>query len=327
MTTRSSFSPVRRHWLGAAIGLAAAPATGLLGGCAALNGPAVTGSKVAEGVYRMRLGDATITAISDGFVVRKGLEGLVRNAAVDEVNQALREAGLPTDQITLTYTAFLVETGGQRILIDTGHGEFGAPTTGRVAAGLQAAGVSRESIDTILISHFHGDHINGLRDKSGALVYPKARIHVPQPEWAYWMNDANMARAPEAMQRVFQAPRRVFGPIASQLNRFEPGSEIVAGLRSMPAYGHTPGHTAFSLQAGGRTWAFLADFAVAQLFVRNPDWSIAFDIDADAARATRRRLLEEAIAGNWLVSGYHMPFPAIGTISRRGKGYEFTPLS
>jgi glyoxylase-like metal-dependent hydrolase (beta-lactamase superfamily II) len=317
----------RRQFLRAGLGLTAASSLPFVAGCAGLPGGAPSGTRVSEGVYRTRVGSATVTAIADGVAVRPLADGFVRNASLAQVQQALREANLPTDKVTIPFTAFVVELDGKRVLIDAGNGQFGAPTSGQVLSNLKAAGFAPESIDHILISHFHGDHINGLRGKDGQLVYPKAKIHVPAPEWDFWMSDANMAKAPEAMKGAFQAPRRVFGPIASQLSRFKPGAELLPGLVSMEAFGHTPGHTAFALMSGDRTWVFLADFAnIPQLFVRNPDWMVAFDMDGEKARQTRRRLMDQAIAQDWLVSGYHMPFPAIGRVARRGNGYDFVPL-
>ena len=317
----------RRHFLRAGLGLAAASSLPFAAGCAGLPGSAPTGTRVSAGVYRVRVGGATVTAIADGVAERPLAEGFVRNAPLAQVQQALRDAGLPTDKITIPFTAFVIENQGKRILIDAGNGQFGAPTSGQVLDNLKAAGFAPESIDHVLISHFHGDHINGLRNKEGQLVFPKADIQVPGPEWDFWMSDANMANAPDAMKGAFQAPRRVFGPIAGQVKRFKPGAEVAPGIVSMEAYGHTPGHTAYVLASGGQTWAFLADFAnIAQLFVRNPDWAVMFDMDAEMARQTRRRLLEQAIERNWLVSGYHMPFPAVGRVARRGSGYDFVPM-
>lgn len=317
----------RRQFLRAGLGLTAASALPFAAGCAALPGAGPSGTRVSEGVYRARVGSATITAIADGVAVRPLADGFVRNASLAQVQQALSDAGLPTDKLTIPFTAFVVENEGKRILIDAGNGEFGAPTSGQVVNNLKAAGFAPESFDHVLISHFHGDHINGLRNKAGQLVYPRAQIHVPAPEWDFWMSDANMAKAPDAMKGAFQAPRRVFGPIAGQVKRFKPGAEVAPGIVSMDAFGHTPGHTAYAVMSGGQTWVFLADFAnVAQLFVRNPDWAVMFDMNAEMARQTRRRLLEQAIAQDWLVSGYHMPFPAIGRIARRGAGYDFLPM-
>ena len=126
-------------------------------------------------------------------------------------------------------------------------------------ANLAAAGIDPKAVNTVIISHFHGDHINGLRGKDGALTYPNAEIMVPAPEWAFWMNDDNMAKAPEGMKPGFEGARRVFSPIADKVTRYEPGKELVTGIQSVAAYGHTPGHCTFAIQSDNQRMLYLAD--------------------------------------------------------------------
>lgn len=172
-----------------------------------------------------------------------------------------------------------------------------------------------------------GDHINGLRNKAGALVFPNAKLYVPEPEWAWWMDDARMAAAPEAMKGAFAATRRVFGQLSGAVQRFAPGAEVLPGIRSLAAFGHTPGHTAFLVEGGTRKFLFWGDTTnIAALFVRHPDWAVSFDMDAEKARLVRRQLSDTAIREGWLVAGYHLPGSAVGTLAPRGTGYEFTPL-
>jgi glyoxylase-like metal-dependent hydrolase (beta-lactamase superfamily II) len=306
----------------AAIGVAA------LGGCAsASGGPKV--SMPSAGAMRASFGTATAVSISDGSATRPLDANFVRNAPLATVQAALREQGLSTETLDVPFTPLVVEIGSQRVLIDTGNGEFGPPTTGKTVENLTHAGIPPASITAVVISHFHGDHINGLRNKAGALAYPNAKIYVPAPEWAWWMDDARMNAAPEAMRGGFAGARRVFAPIASSVVRFDPGSELLPGLRSMPAYGHTPGHTVFVVDGGGANklmyWADTTN--VAPLFVRNPDWAVVFDMDPEAARQTRRRLAEMVIAQNMLLAGFHLPSPAVGRLAKRGDGYAFTPLT
>ena len=315
----------RRGLLAAGALFAVVWTVGVLGGCAA---PAPKVVSVASGVTRVELGGVTMTTVSDGHGSRALDGGFVRNAPLAEVQAALREAGLPEDRLTIPYTVLLADIGSQRVLFDTGNGEFGAATAGKVLENMAKAGIDPASVTAVVISHFHGDHINGLRNKAGALVFPKAKIYVPTTEWNWWMDDARMAAAPEAMKNAFVATRRVFSPIASTVVRFEPGTEVLPGVRSIPAFGHTPGHTAFAIEGGSRKVMFWADNTnIAALFVRHPDWSAVFDMDADAARATRRKLADMAIDSDMLVAGYHLPGAAIGTLSRRGASYEFAPLA
>ena len=297
--------------------------TGAISGCAT-NTPRTT--SVASGVTRVDLGSVSVTMLSDGQGARPLDANFVRNVPLAEVQAALTEAKLPTDRIDVPFTPFVADIGAQRVLFDTGSGEFGAAGSGKLLENMGKAGIDPKSVTAVVISHFHGDHINGLRNKAGNLVFPNAKIYVPAPEWNWWMDEARLAATPEAQRGGLNTARRVFSPIAATVVRFEPGTEILPGVRSIAAYGHTPGHTAFMIEGGSRKLLYWADTTNVFLFVRNPDWAVVFDMDADAAKATRRRIADLAIRENALVAGYHLPGSGIGTLSTRGKGYEFTPL-
>lgn len=315
----------RRGFLAAGAALGALWMTGQLAGCATA---APRANTVAAGVTRVDLGAVKVTMLNDGFFARPLDANFVRNAALAEVQAALAAAGLPTDRVEVPFNPLVVDVGGQRVLFDAGNGQFGAATAGKLLDNMAKAGIAPESITAVVISHFHGDHINGLRDKAGQLVFANARIHVPELEWNWWMDDARMAAAPEAMKGAFNATRRVFGPLADAVVKFAPGAEVVPGVRSLPAHGHTPGHTVFTVEGGTRRLMFWADTSnVAALFVRNPDWAVMFDMDAEAARQTRRKLSEMVVNENLLLAGYHLPGAGIGTLVRRGNGYDFIPLS
>ncbi len=297
--------------------------TGAVSGCA-MTTPRTT--PVASGVTRVDLGSVSVTMLSDGQGARPLDANFVRNVPLAEVQAALTEAKLPTDRIDVPFNPFVADIGAQRVLFDTGSGEFGAAGSGKLLENMGKAGIDPKSVTAVVISHFHGDHINGLRNKAGNLVFPNAKIYVPAPEWSWWMDEARLAATPEAQRGGLNTARRVFSPIAATVVRFEPGTEILPGVRSIPAYGHTPGHTAFMIEGGSRKLLYWADTTNISLFVRNPDWAVLFDMDADAAKATRRRIADLAIRENALVTGYHLPGSGIGTLSTRGKGYEFTPL-
>jgi glyoxylase-like metal-dependent hydrolase (beta-lactamase superfamily II) len=149
---------------------------------------------------------------------------------------------------------------------------------------------------------------------------------VPEAEWAFWMDEGEMGRAPEAMKGAFQGVHRVFDPIASEVERFAGEKELVPGLTAVPAPGHTPGHTAFLLASGGERLLIWSDTTnKPELFVRNPGWQAVFDMDGGQAAATRRRLLEMAAAERLRLVGYHFPFPATGYIAEGADGFRFVP--
>jgi glyoxylase-like metal-dependent hydrolase (beta-lactamase superfamily II) len=283
-------------------------------------------SRQAPGFYRYKVGDIEVTAINDGFAQRP-LEGFVRNAELSQVQQAMQEAFLPSNALPIAFTTLVLNQGGRLTLIDTGNGDMGAPTSGRWMANFRAAGFDPAQVNTVVISHFHGDHINGVRLKDGTAVFPNAEVMVPAAEWAFWMDDAKMNQAPEGMKGAFQGVRRVFGPIANNVKRYEMDKEVVPGLTAVAAPGHTPGHTAYMLSSGNGKLMIMSDTTNhPALFVRNPDWSAVFDMDADQARATRRRMLDMAASERAQVAFYHAPFPATGYIAKDGNGFRFVPV-
>ena len=286
------------------------------------------GPKMAQapGYYRYKVGDIEITAIHDGFAMRP-LEGLIRNAEIADVKKAMADAFLPETELPITFTALAVKTGGKTVLIDTGNGDSGAPTSGNHLANFKAAGFDPAAVDTVIISHFHGDHINGLRLKDGTAVFPKAEVMVPEPEWAFWMDDGKMSAAPDGLKPAFGGVRRVFGPMAKDVKTFAAGKEIAPGITAVEAHGHTPGHMAFAISSGGQTVLMVVDITNhPALFARNPQWAAVFDMDAERARATRVRILDMAVTDRMHLAFYHAPFPATGHVVKDGSGYRFVPV-
>lgn len=311
----------RRTVLAGSTALAAAGLAGTLPAVPARAAAPMTGTQ-APGFYRYKLGDFEVTAVSDGVVTMPLADNFVRNAPKDEVNAALQAAFLPTDRLSNQYTPIVVNTGARLIALDTGRGP-----NGRYLANLAAAGIDPKAVDVVLISHFHGDHIGGLRAADQSLVFPNAEIMVPAAEWAHWMDDAKMNAAPEAARGAFQNVRRIFGPIADKVTRFEPGKELVPGISGLATPGHTPGHTAFDITSGSGRLIFQGDVSImSYLFVRNPGWHVAFDLDPQQAEATRRKLYDMIAAERILVTGYHWPFPAAGHLEIDGNGYLLHPV-
>lgn len=280
----------------------------------------------APGFYRYKIGDLEITALYEGVWQYPLDDKFVRGAAHDDVKKEMADAFLPQDKVIINATAMLINTGSKLVLLDTGTGGQLAPTAGLLTANLAAAGIDPKSIDMVVISHFHADHINGIKTKDNQLAFPNAEISVPAPEWDFWMDEGKMSAAPERAQGNFRNVRRVFGDIAKNVKRYEPGKEIAPGIASLAAFGHTPGHMAFVVASGKDSLLAMSDAAVNSiLFVRHPEWSPIFDMDHNTAVETRKRLLDQAAADRMRIAAYHFPFPASGFIARRGAGYEFVP--
>lgn len=320
----------RRHFIAATAAVPLLHAAGSWVPAWAQNAPNFgTPTLPSVGFRRAKVGDAEVISVIDGIARRPLGEEFVRNAPLAEVKALLSSQGLSTDYVDIPFTPFVVVVGGRRVLMDTGLGEFGGPTTGRLLAHLQAAGLQASDIDDVIITHFHGDHINGLRNRAGAFPFTKARVHVPAPEYAFWMDDARMNAAAPGLKGAFENVRRTFAQMpASMLQQFVPGTDPVAGISSIAAYGHTPGHTLFQVGSGRNSFTYIGDLTnVPSLFARNPDWAVVFDMDPDAARRTRREVFAQLVSQGGVVGGFHFPFPALGRMVPRGNGYAFEAMA
>ena len=199
---------------------------------------------------------------------------------------------------------------------------------GQFGANMAAAGFDPNAVDIVVISHFHGDHINGLLTADNKPAFPKAEVLVPAAEWKYFMDDGEMSRAPEGrLQTVFKNARRVFeAGLNKKVTPYEWGKEVAPGLTAMETIGHTPGHTSYVLASGSDKVFIQSDVTnLPALFVANPGWHLMFDQDPALAEKTRRRVYDMVVADKMRVQGFHYPFPANGFVEKDGNGYRLIP--
>jgi len=280
-----------------------------------------------KGFYRFKVGDIEVTTVFDGLWAKPHDEGFIRNATVEETKKALAEAGLPDGNVTIPFTVTFVRTGDRLVMFDSGTGGQLAPTAGKLAANMGAAGITPESIDVIAITHFHPDHIFGLMEKgTNAPVYPKAQIFVPAKELAFWNDPGVLSKLPENRQGLARRVQATLGKW-DNVTQVDDGGEILPGIVAVGAYGHTPGHTTYLLGSGKDQLMVLADITnIPALFARHPGWHAIFDTDPQAAEAARRRMFDRVVAEGAIMTGYHYGMPGAGRIEKDGSGYAFLPL-
>ena len=185
-----------------------------------------------------------------------------------------------------------------------------------------------KNVDMVVISHFHGDHVNGLLTAEGTPAFPNAEVLVPATEWKFWMDDGEMSRAPAGrMQGLFKNNRNIFeAALKKKVTPYEWGKEIAPGLTSVETVGHTPGHTSYVLASGSEKVFIQSDVTNnPDLFATNPGWHAFFDQDADVAEQTRRRVYDMIVAERLQVQGFHYPFPGLGNVVKDGSGYRVVP--
>lgn len=275
--------------------------------------------------FRFKLGDIEVTQIFDGENVRKVENGFVLNAPVDDVRKSLVAGGLSGENIPISYTVTIIRTGGRTIMFDAGNAATSQPSAGWLQTNMKAAGIEPQSINTIVVTHFHGDHIFGLMNKDNSQIFPNAEIIMPSAEYDFWTDPAKTASLPASRQGLAKRVQATF-PTWKNIRRAEGGKDVLPGVRSVSTFGHSAGHTSYAISSGKEQFMVAADVTnIHQLFVRNPGWHAVFDQDAAMAVASRRKLFDQAVADKMLIGGYHWGMPGCGTIAKDGNGYAFTP--
>ncbi len=265
--------------------------------------------------YTIKTGDWTLTALSD-VQGNTGPVSLLNNAPEELVKQLF-----PNGQMPLDVNAFLLQNDEHTVLIDTGNGQ----PAGRVLQSLEAYGVEPEEVDTILLTHFHPDHILGLLQDGETPLYPNAIIYTPIIEHIYWYDDDAMARAPQ-QAGTFSMVRRILGTYGDRVKQIHERGRVHE-IIAVPAYGHTPGHTAYFVKDTGINifiWGDLMHCLPVQ--IRHPEVTLAFDMNPDMAAATRKTHMDTLAAEHWLVAGMHLPYPGLGYISKADGEYNFQPI-
>src|SRR5580698_3447167 len=257
----------------------------------------------APGFYRYKVGSYECTSINDGARSFPLPDTFVKNVPKDEALAAAEAAYMPKGMVTVPFNPQLINTGSKLVLIDTGNGvanlESSKGAVGRTLQNLAAAGVDPKSIDVVLLSHLHPDHTNGIRAADGSMAFPNAEIMVPAKDWEFWTSDENAAKAQsnEMMKNYFSNVKKIYNGIESKVTKYDWGKEVVPGITSVEAPGHTPGHTAFVVASGNSKILIQSDVTnIPEFFLRNPDWHVVYDVDPDLARATRHEFYDMAAA-------------------------------
>ena len=280
----------------------------------------------AQGFRKYKIGDIEVISLYDGMWEKAHDENFIKGADVEQTKAALKAGGLTDAHVPIPFAVIAVNTGGRLVLIDTGTGggQAGGPKAGLLAQSMAAAGLDPKAVKTIVISHFHGDHISGLMAKdTNAQMFPDAEIIVPAAEYKWWTQPINSIAQPR--RGLAQRVQATF-PTWKNIKQVDGEAELVPGVRAIPAHGHTQGHTVHLISSGGKQLLVTADATnLPALFVRNPQWQAGFDHVPDLAVETRKRLFDRAIADKAMVAGYHWGLPNVGTIVKDGNGYAFTP--
>lgn len=310
-------------WLG---GLGGQPSTAL-----AQAEPAVERATPTNAVvYHFTIGDAKATVISDGTLTFP-VGFFVPNADPTEATAALADNFLPTDNVLAHLNVLYLETDEHRVLIDAGAGNTFGPTVGYLVNNLQAAGIAPDTIDTVILTHAHPDHIGGILDDSGNPVFANASYYISATEWDFWtaptVTMPNALVDADTQASTVAVAKEWLGAIADRTTRFALGDEIIPGIVSVPSVGHTPGQSSYLITSGDDSLLATGDvFFSDPLNLENPDWEVAFDTDPQAGVETRKELLETVVGDRRQLLVPHMPFPGLGHVRVQGDAYGWEPI-
>lgn len=279
------------------------------------------------GYFRLAVGDYEVTALFDGYndLSPKLLKGL----KPEQIRALLARHAIETPGVQTAFNAFLINTGKNLILIDTGAGQCIGETAGMLSQNIKAAGYQPDQIDTIFLTHLHLDHVCGLVDANKQPVFTNATVYAAKPEADYWLDPTALGRVPEQARAYFKIAQDSTAPYlaAGRFKTFTPGDSPVAEVHTTLESGHTPGSTTYQFTSKGQSIVFIGDL-VHNLAVQfdHPEVSISFDENSKNAIASRDAVFTEAAGKKTWIAAAHLPFPGTGHIEALDKRFQWVPV-
>jgi glyoxylase-like metal-dependent hydrolase (beta-lactamase superfamily II) len=276
------------------------------------------------GLYRRRIGEAVVTLVNDGYLdipfdILRGVERL-------ELERLMRNAFRPGAP-RLSVNAFVIETQDRTILVDAGGGSTTTHSMGLLARNLALAGIKPSDIDTVLLTHIHPDHSNGLLAAEGKAIFPGIEVIVHEDDIRFWSEPRLNGEWSEAAKPYIDSAQRMLSCYRGQLRPSREG-EVMPGVTLVPLPGHTPGHSGYRLDSGGESLLIWGDTVhVPEIQIPQPNVTNMYDIDPPLAAEMRSKLFDMVATTGLLVAGMHLHIPGFAHLVREAGQYRLVPES
>ena len=300
---------------GAGSGLAGA---GLLSGTA--------GAQDAPTAHSFLLGTTEIVVLTDGGLSLPA-STIANNVDKEERNAFLAASGYDTDTRASALNVTLIRKDDHLVLVDTGAGMNFFQDAGRLADSFDMAGIDREAVTHVVLTHGHPDHVWGIVDDfDESERFPNAQYFMGAREWDFWNADDFLSTQPEVLHSFALGAQRNLGAVAEKTSRVNADHTVIPGVTMIDTPGHTPGHMSVLVEDGGGQLLVTGDALThpAVSFER-PDWQPSTDQLPEVAVATRRALLDRAATDGLLLVGYHLPWPGVGRVEKKGAAWRYVP--
>jgi glyoxylase-like metal-dependent hydrolase (beta-lactamase superfamily II) len=223
---------------------------------------------------------------------------------------------------------FVIRDGSDITIVDAGAPDGYSPTTGAYMDNLAKAGIDPEKVTRLAMTHLHVDHVGQMVRPDGSKTFPNAELVYGAGDWDHFFSQSVYDKTkPGGQARAsLDVSRRALAPYADRRREIDGEVEFAPGLTILPLNGHTPGHSGIRIDDAGDSLLIWGDTIHANAFqLAEPDWGVLFDVDTQAAIATRRRLFEELAQSGMRVLGPHVPTPGPWRVERAPIGYRLIP--
>jgi len=276
-----------------------------------------------QALAQVQIGSGRLTTLSDGNLVLPS--GFIFDPMPqDQLEQLRAEFGLDGDTLLPDCNLALFRDDDRTVLFDVGSGPDFMPSAGKLQDSLAAIDLTPDDITHVLFTHAHPDHIWGLLDDFDDPLFANAAYMMGRAEWDYWWNPETVDTIGEARAVFAVGAKRRMQAIEDAVEFFDDGDEVLPGIAAIASYGHTPGHMAFEIRAGGDAALIVGDaIGNHHAAFAHPDWPSGSDQDQNSAISARGMLLDRLASEQMRLVGFHLPQGGIGRVERAGDGFRF----